>query len=53
MARIAGKEKLGHTPKKGDGMANQLDSLTTVNEIPPLKRKRISPNKIPANIEVV
>jgi hypothetical protein len=50
---MAGKEKLGHTPNKGDGRANQLDWLTRLNDIPPLKRKRTKPNKIPASMEVV
>jgi hypothetical protein len=53
MTKRAGKEKLGHTPKKGEGRANQLDSFSTVNEIPPFRRKSINPNKIPANIEAV
>ncbi len=53
MARIAGKEKLGHTPKKGDGRANQLDWSISLNEIPPRRRNRTNPNKIPASMEVV
>jgi hypothetical protein len=38
IVRIAGIERVGHTPMKGEGKENQGDSPTTVKEIFPCPR---------------